>query len=163
MNEEIDIDIDNVINKYADMINKILFRYLQSKEDCEDLIQETFITYVRHIKSGNKFETDEHEKCWLLRVALNLCCNKMKYNNLRKTMPLNEDICYNLEVNVDNRLIGAISKLEKKYRNVFELFYFDDLKISEIAKILKISESNVKTRLKRARDKIKELMKKGEK
>lgn len=160
MNEE--INVNNVIDKYADMINRIAYRYLNSKEDTEDVVQEVFIKYMKFINSGKSFNTEEHEKCWLVRVTLNLCYNELKFAKTRKTMPLNEDLYCDLEINSDNLLIVAINKLDKKYREVFELFYIDDLKISEISKILKISESNVKTRLKRARDKVKEYMMKGE-
>lgn len=160
MKEE--IDINNIIDKYADMINRIIYRHLKSREDTEDAVQEVFIKYMKHIKAGNVFNTDEHEKCWLISVTLNLCRNKLKYNKMRMTMPLNDYIYFDLDISSENLLIVAVNKLEKKYRETFELFYFDDLKISEISKILKISEANVKTRLKRARDKVKEYMMKGE-
>lgn len=160
MKEE--IDINNIIDKYADMITRIIYRHLKSKEDTEDVVQEVFIKYMKYVKAGNVFNTDEHEKCWLVRVTLNLCRNKLKYNKMRMTMPLNDYIYFDLDISSENLLIVAVNKLEKKYRETFELFYFDDLKISEISKILKISEANVKTRLKRARDKVKEYMMKGE-
>lgn len=160
MKEE--IDINNIIDKYADMINRIIYRHLKSKEDTEDVVQEVFIKYMKYVKAGNIFNTDEHEKCWLVRVTLNLCRNELKYNKMRMTMPLNDYIYFDLDISSENLLIVAVNKLEKKYRETFELFYFDDLKISEISKILKISEANVKTRLKRARDKVKEYMMKGE-
>lgn len=160
MKEEINVDV--IIDKYSDMINRMICRKLNSIEDTEDILQEVFIKYVRHIKSGKKFNTEEHEKCWLARVAMNLCKNELKYNKMRMTVPLNEEIYCELEINQDNVLVSELSRLDKKYRESFELFYFDDLKVSEISKILKISEANVKTRLKRARDKLKEIREKGE-
>ena len=155
-------DVDKIIDKYADMINTILYNKLENIEDCEDIVQEIFMEYVKYIKKGKRFNTEEHEKCWLIRIALNLVSNKLKYNKIRKTEPLTGNLGYNSEVTCDNRLKVAINKLEKKYREIFELFYIHELKISEISKILKISESNAKTRLKRARDKVKEIILKGE-
>lgn len=155
-------DINRVVDKYADVIYKILYRKLKNKEDCEDLIQELFIKYVKHIKEGNEFDTEEKEKCWLIRIALNLCFNKCKYNKIRKTMPLEENICYNEDLSCDNKVKIAANKLEKKYKDVFELFYIDDLNVSEISKILEINEPNVRTRLKRAREKVREIILKGE-
>ncbi len=58
----------------------------------------------------------------------------------------------------ESNLYESLKKLKQKYRIVFELFYINGMKISEIANILNISESNVKTRLKRARDKIKKYL-----
>lgn len=159
---EEEIDINKIIDKYADMINRIIYRYLKSKEDTEDAIQEVFIKYMKYIKNGNAFNTDEHEKCWLVRVTLNLCRNELKHNKMRMTMPFNDQIGLEMDISSDNLLIIAVNKLDKKYKETFELFYFDDLKICEISKVLKISEANVKTRLKRARNKVKEYMMKEE-
>ena len=61
----------------------------------------------------------------------------------------------------ESLLLESIDKLEDKYRIVFELFYLREFKISEISKILKISEPNVKTRLRRAREKLKKLLQQG--
>ena len=75
-----------------------------------------------------------------------------------RTIPLDEEeeylsffICTNVEYN----LYDAINKLKDKYRKVFELFYINDMKISDIANALNISDATVKTRLKRAREEIK--------
>lgn len=157
-----DIDLDKIIDEYADMINKILYRKLRNNEDCEDLIQEIFIKYIKYIKRGNKFDTEDDMKYWLIRVALNLRSNQFKYNRIRRTVRLTENVSYNSEMSFDNRLNLAIKRLEKKYRDVFELFYIYGFKILEISEILKITESNVKTRLKRARNKIKDIISKGE-
>ncbi len=67
--------------------------------------------------------------------------------------------CYDIDTKTD--LEVAISKLKEKYRTVFEMFYFEDLKISEISKVLKITEASVKTRLKRAKAKLEKLLKSG--
>lgn len=52
-------------------------------------------------------------------------------------------------------------ELPQKYRTIIHLFYYEGLKITEIGKVLKLNESTVKTRLSRARNKLKELMKGG--
>ena len=56
-------------------------------------------------------------------------------------------------------LLGQVMKLPEKYRIVLHLFYYEDYSVSEIAKILKLSESNVKTRLSRARAMLKTSLK----
>lgn len=151
-----------IIDKYSEMIYHIALRYMNTKEDAEDILQEVFLKYIRYVKDGKSFNTEEHEKCWLIRVTMNLCCNEICSAKRKKLVPLKENLYYKLEVGSENLLIEAIGRLKCKYREVFELFYIDDLKISEISKVLNISEANVKTRLKRARNAVKEFIRKGE-
>ena len=145
-----------LIDKYAQMISRIALRYLESTEDVEDMVQDVFLKYIGYIKTGNSFKCEEHEKCWMIRVTMNLCCNAVNSAKMKKTLPLNE--CYYLEANYkkENPLMESVKKLDDKYRIAFELFYLDGFTITEISKILEISEANVKTRLKRARNKIRE-------
>ena len=106
------------------------------------------------------FEDKNHEKRWLIRVTINLCYNENKSAKRKNTVPLAD--CNLLEANTDDRLLRySLDKLKEKYRVVFELFYIDNFKISEISKILKISQANVKTRLKRAREMVRKLVQLG--
>lgn len=71
-------------------------------------------------------------------------------------MPLEEAInLSNIDNTQDIDLIKAVMSLPKNQRTVIHLFYFEDLQINEIAKLLNIKESAVKTRLSRARQKLK--------
>lgn len=150
-----------LIDKYADMIYHIALGHLENKSLAEDIVQDVFITYINHIKEDGLFEDKQYEKCWIIRVTINLCYNENKSAKIQKTIPLAE--CDLLEAkSYDSTLRDSLEKLKEKYRIVFELFYLDDLKISEISKILKISQANVKTRLKRAREMIRKLLQLGD-
>lgn len=161
MNEN-EIDLENLMDKYSDMIYKIALGYLKNTDDADDMVQDVFTNYIKFIKSNHKFNDEEHEKCWLIRVTINLCCNELKaFKNKRNTI-LPEAFFMELDFTEDEIcLLDMVDKLDKKYRIVFELHYFRDLKISEISKVLQISEDSVKTRLKRARDKLKKYMQLG--
>ena len=152
-----------LIDKYGNMIFRIAVKYLDGIDDAQDIVQEVFLKYIEYIKTGNTFNNEEHEKFWIIRVTMNLCCNEINSAKLRKTFPLNE--CFYMEVNIkrENLLIETMKKLDDKYRIVFEMFYVDGFTITEISKIIQISEANVKTRLKRARCKFKELVRKERK
>ena len=147
-------NFQELINKYSEMIYNIAIRYLKNNEDAEDIVQETFMKYIKHIKKNGDFDTEEHIKYWLVRVALNLCNNELNSAKHNRNVSLFEckKVCYYDSKFDYNELIN---KLSGKYRTVFKLFYIEDIKISEISRILCISESNVKTILKRARDKLK--------
>lgn len=151
-----------IIEKYSNMIQHIALRYLDCKDDADDIVQEVFLKYINFIGKGKYFKDAQHEKYWIIRVTLNICCNEINSARNRKNIPLTENISLKLDMSPDNFIFDAINKLSIKYRKVFELFYVNDFSIAEISAILKISEANVKTRLKRARDKVKEYMEKGE-
>ena len=62
-------------------------------QDAEDILQETLIRYLQSVPA---FENSEHEKAWLLRVAVNLSKNRIDYNRLRETDELLERAGYAL-------------------------------------------------------------------
>jgi len=71
------------VYKYTDMLYRIAMGYLRNNEDSEDIVQETFFQYIKYVKSGKKFKDEEHEKSWLIRVSINLCCtNKRRKKNI---------------------------------------------------------------------------------
>ena len=63
--------------------------YLHNMSDAEDILQDTLIQYIRKAPA---FESAGHEKAWLLTVAANLSKNKIKYNELRTTDELAEEL-----------------------------------------------------------------------
>lgn len=153
-------DSQKIINQYADMIYRIALGHLENKSFAEDIVQDVFMTYINYIKENGMFRDKKYEKCWLIRVAINLCYNENKSAKMQKTVPLTD--CNLVEADLDDKILrDSLEKLKDKYRIVFELFYIDNFKISEISKILKISQANVKTRLKRAREMIRKLLQLG--
>ncbi len=159
---ELDFKFNEVVNKYSEMLYNIAIGYLKNKDDADDILQEVFIKYICYINRKN-FKDDNHEKFWLIRVTINLCNNELK-SAKRKNISLVEiDEIENFEIesSQDEKIVDIINCLEIKYRDVFRLFYVEGFKITEISKILGISENNVKTRLKRARDKIRKILKIG--
>lgn len=157
------VDLKDLTTKYTDMIYHIALRFLNTKEDAEDIVQEVFLKYIRYVKAGKVFDTEEYEKYWLIRVTVNMCCNEICSARRRKTLPFKDCLYTELNIDSENTLHDALNKLSNKYKEVFILHHIEDMKISEISKALNISECNVKTRLKRARQKLKCLIEKGEK
>ena len=161
--KKIKYNFQDLVEKYSDMIFNVSKRYLGNEEDAKDIVQESFIKYINFIKQKGEFESEEHIKRWLIRVSLNLCNNEV--SSARHNRNISLEKCKDFE-SLDNFMIKIVcrellDKLNKKYRNVFELFYIEDLKISDISRLLGISEANVKTRLKRARETLKKVSKTG--
>ena len=139
-------------NAYKPLIFNIAYSYLKNVNDCDDLVQDVFMKYLG---SDEIFETSDNEKYWLIRVTINSCINK--HNNSWNKVIINDDYVKNetIREEVDdskNEMFNLICSLPAKYKNIIILFYYDDLKINEISHVLNISETNVKKRLERARN-----------
>jgi len=126
-----------------------------NRHDAEDVTQEAFLRFYRHKKP---FTDEEHKKAFLIRVAVNLCKDLQKSAWFRKrTGPVEEfSVSQSLsESNVDEAFLREqILKLKPNYRAVIFLFYYEGYTAAETAKILKISETAVTTRLNRARNQL---------
>lgn len=143
-----------ILEKYdlhKTMLFRIAFSYLGNKHDSEDILQEIFI---KLFYSAPDFASDEDEKRWLVRVTINQCKDHLKSFWNRNRISL-EDIEEFATTPEDHEDLLEILKLHPKYKIVIHLHYFEGYRISEIAKILRISESSVKMRLKRGRELLK--------
>lgn len=161
---DIDYEIERVVEEYANMIYKIALSYLENKCDAEDILQEVMIKYIAFIKN-NKFEDRSHEKHWIIRVTMNLCCNEIKSAKHKKNVSFDnciKELFTTTEDNECEEVLNLVNNLKEKYRVVFELFYIHDMKITDISKALNISESNVKIRLMRAKKSLQEYLQMGE-
>ncbi|MDV4149854.1 sigma-70 family RNA polymerase sigma factor [Clostridium sp. AL.422] len=123
---------------------------LKNEEDIEDAIQNTILNAFSNIKTLRK---EELFKTWLIKILINEC-NKI-YNFNKKCIYLETVIeeQYNDKYeNLDLKI--AVDSLPEELRLVITLFYFEDLKMSQIAEVVGIPEGTVKSRLSRAKDKI---------
>lgn len=138
---------------YADTVRRICFMHLKNHADVEDVFQDVFLKYVLH---EQPFESDAHEKAWLIRVSINACKDVLK-SFLRKKVYSIEDI--NVEpfyIQEDEKeLLGMVFSLPQKYRDVIYLFYYEGYAAVEIARILKKNENTIYTWLDRARKELK--------
>lgn len=103
------------------------------------------------------FDSEQHIRAWLFRVAINRAKN-MNRTFWRRNKKSLEDYMETLvfETSESEELFETVMKLPEKYRIVIHLFYYEDYNVNEIADILKISQSNVKARLSRGRSLLKE-------
>lgn len=145
---------DNFSQKYklySDMLFKICMIYLGNKEDAEEAVQESFL---KLIYKSPQFNNNEHEKAWLIRVTINVCKDILR-SIWRKRVINIEDIERYYDSSKELEIMEDIIRLPSKYKDVIYLYYFEDYSIKDISKILKVSESAVKMRLKRGRDTLK--------
>lgn len=138
-------------DKYKHMLFQIAMPYLGNKYDCEDVIQEAFIRLCYYAPA---FEAEENEKRWLIRITINLCKNHLKNFWNKKKVPI-EGLEEYFSQEAEEEIMSDIIGLPLKYKSIILLHYIEGYKVSEIAKILSLSESAVKMRLKRGRELLK--------
>ena len=129
---------------------------LCNEDDAADAAQEAICTAYRKLdalRDHTKF------KAWILRILANECYrilrDKRRYMQV-ETLPETE--VFDVYQDGPSALWQAVSRLNEDMRSVIVLFYYEDFNIKEIASILKISEANAKTRLSRARKRLKAML-----
>ncbi|MFJ7973800.1 RNA polymerase sigma factor [Psychrobacillus sp. NPDC096389] len=147
-----ELDIERIVDTYGNMLFRICLVILCNENDAEDVVQDTFITYLT---KSPTFNNSEHEKAWLITIATNRCKNMRRYNIIRKHMDINDLQLY-CKDEENYGLLDHLMKLANKHKIVFLLYYVEGYKVDEIAKILNITTSAVKKRLQRGRELIRE-------
>ena len=142
-------NIDEIVNRYADMVYRIAVTQMKNTHDAQDIFQEVFLRLVKNLDT---IESEEHLKAWLIRVTIN--CSKTNLTSAwrRHTQSIEEqteEIAFETEEQSD--LYEYLQKLPKKYRRVLYLFYYEDMSIKEICQITGQKEPTVKSQLSRAR------------
>ena len=144
-----------ILTRFGDSILRYAYTYLHNMSDAEEVLQDTLMQFL---KTAPEFESENHEKAWLLRVAANLSKNRIRYNKLRETDELNEELV--AEEREDLSFVWeAVKSLPVKYREVIHLFYHEGYQTAQIAKVLGRNESTVRSDLRRGREKLKEVLK----
>ena len=144
-----------LIDKYGNSILRLAYSYLQNMDDAEDILQDTLLQYIKTKPSLNG---PEHEKAWLLKVAANLSKNRIKYNKLRQTDELAEELVGKEDEDLAF-VWDAVKQLPDKYREVIHLFYQEGLSTKDISAVLDRNEATVRSDLKRGRDQLKNILK----
>lgn len=147
-------DFPEVVKVYSNMLLKYAYTFCHSQADAEDVVQDVFLKYLC---KGYLFESEEHRKAWLLRTTINTAKNYKNTFWNRNRIPLEEE--YIFEDPIEEEIWDVVNKLPDKYRIVVDLYYRDGYNIKEIAFILGKKTATVGTRLNRARQRLKEMLK----
>lgn len=176
-NQGYTVDVEQAVRQYADMVYRVAISNTKVPQDAEDVFQEVFVKLVRY---KEKIEDEEHLKAWLIRVTINEA-RRLEGSGWKKNVsladsdeddqqwdpPEGEGAQSPEEAYLANEksesILKKVQELPQKYREVIHLHYYEDKKISEIAKILEMNEDTVKTRLRRAREMLEKVLVKGQK
>lgn len=143
-----DKEIMDIYHRQVDTVYRICFSFMKNKADTEDMVQDTFL---RLMMSGPEFQSEKHEKAWLIVTAANLC-----KDSLRRAWRKNENIDDLPEMAgedpVHNPVLDAILALPRDQKLVVYMYYYEGYSSAEIAQALGCRQGTVRSRLSRARD-----------
>lgn len=149
-----------LVQRYESQVYQFCVRYLRNKELAEDITQESFLKAYNHLC---KLDKPNNFKAWLIRIAANKCTDH--YRKYKRRAEIEVQVKKELKIHVvssddrdsDDRiekLKKAIDQLKNNDKEIIILHYFSELSVKEIAYDLSISESAVKMRLSRSREKL---------
>ena len=164
---------EEIVRRYQHQVANIIYLTLGSREEVEDLSQEVFI---RVYKSLARFEFDASLYSWIYRIAVNLCIDEIRRRKIRKAVSLEFFSEQKLEKEKRSKeritaadpllarekqevIVDALQKLSTNHRTVLLLREYEDLSYGEIARTLRISPQAVKSRIFRAREELRKLLK----
>lgn len=147
-------DFAAVVIKHENRLYRTALAITGNMSDAEDVAQEVFL---RAYEKAPEFESEEHEKAWLIRVTVNLCNSRLRSPWRRRTVPLLNT--YPASDPEQHELLEQIMDLPSKYRTVIHLFYYEGYSIVDISELTRQKESTVRSHLTRARQKLKSVLK----
>ena len=155
-----DEELVQIYNRHVKTIYRICFLYMKNKADTEDMVQNTFL---RLMNSGIVFQSQEHEKAWLIRTAINLCKDHFR-SWWSRTLGLEKapDRLLHQDFEIDETLSKVLA-LPPKYRTAIYLYYYEGYSTPEIAEMMKKPQATVRSWLHTGRKLLKlEIEREGE-
>lgn len=150
------MNIEQILDRYADTLYRLCFVMLENTADAEDAVQETLLKLWQ---KSPRFSDREHEKAWLIRVAVNQCRDMLRFRSRHIHTDLDTIQLVAPEAE-DPAVLEALMQLPDKYRLVMMLYYVEEYPIAKIAAIINRTPSAVKMRLQKGRSLLGELYRK---
>ena len=158
------VAFNELVDRYKDRLLNVIGRMLSSREEAEDVVQETFVRVYQHRQS---FNFKHCLSTWIYTIGLNLARNELrkrkKFRHYDITEMQGNEAEFAVEMKLPTRLPevlnSAINGLPEKYRTAFLLRDVQELPYEEVAKVLNVPLGTVKSRVNRARMMLREKLK----
>ena len=137
--------------EYGDTVYRLALCRTQSIPDAEDVYQDVFLALLRQQAEG--WEAGRM-KAWLIRTTLNRCTDLHRFRLRRPVLPLDEALTCPVD-EAAAELWEAVGVLPEKLRTAVHLYYAEGYQAEEIAAMLGVPAATIRTRLRRAREKLK--------
>ncbi|NLJ97613.1 MAG: sigma-70 family RNA polymerase sigma factor [Clostridiales bacterium] len=158
-------EIEALIEEYGNDVLRTAYMYVKDVHTAEDIFQEVFIKVDKNLTN---FRGNSSIKTWIIRITINACKDYLKSAYKRRVIPMEEyqedaivsQSDYDEVENQDTSdlIKKSILSLPTKYRDIVLCVYFQEMTILEAANTLKIPEGTAKSRLSRAREKLKDML-----
>jgi RNA polymerase sigma factor, sigma-70 family len=146
---------ENFMKKYGNQVLRMAYAYVHNMDEAEDILQETLI---KILEVNLDSDDEEYIKAYFLRTASNIAKNHISANKRHETDELNEELA--AEEKADLSFVWeAVKELPDTQRDVIHLFYEEGYQTAEIAEILGRKEATIRSDLKRARERLKTILK----
>lgn len=147
-------EINRAIDRYADTVRRVCMIHLKNYADTEDIFQTVFLKYAL---SSVVFESEEHEKAWIIRVTINACKDLLKSFFRSRVTSLDSLIDQAApDAQQHREVLQAVLSLPQKYRDVIYLHYYEGYSAPEIGNILGKNVNTIYTLLARSRQMLRE-------
>lgn len=164
---------EEIVRRYQRQVASAVYLTMGGRGDVEDLTQEVFMRVYRSI---DRVTVETSLFSWIYRIAMNLCIDELRRRRIKRVFSLDPtadgsaqypDVFEEPARTSDalmteekkSQILQAIGKLTPAHRAALVLREYEDMSYREIAKSLGISEQAVKSRIFRAREELKELLK----
>ncbi|MCL1912607.1 MAG: sigma-70 family RNA polymerase sigma factor [Eubacteriaceae bacterium] len=148
-NKEIYKDARRAFELYGDMVYRLALVRTRKQVDAEDIVQDVFL---RYLKSAPDKMDPEHEKAWLIKVAVNRTKSLATLAWNRKVALSDIALAGSGEDGLPSEVYMAVMGLPQKYRTAIHLYYYEGYTTSQIAGLLLAKEATVRSWLSRGRE-----------
>lgn len=153
-------EFEQLMRQYGTQVLRLIYLFVKDRSAAEDLAQEVFVKVYHHLP---RFRGDSAIHTWIYRIAVNECKSYLRSWAFRKILPtarIRRQSVSSVETEALANLARAditrvVMTLPRPYRQVIALYYYSGLSVGEVAAVLNLSEGTVRTRLHRARQKVK--------
>ena len=146
------VDWERIVTDHENRLYRAALAILGDASEAEDAVQDTFLKYL---EKRPALEGPAHEQHWLMRVLVNGCKNRLRAA-WRRNLPLEEGLA--VASPAEQAGLEELSTLPPKDRLVIHLYYYEGYKTAEIAQITGEREGTVRSRMSRAREKLRTLL-----
>jgi len=158
--DERDSTLNYLVRRFGDRVIKLAYYHVRDRYLAEDICQEVFCRVYKHL---DRFRGDSSYYTWIYRITMNLCRDYKASAYFRRMLParMEDEVIAAAETRMfeiaeGGEVFSKVMDLPLKLRTVIALYYFEEMKTPEIAQVLGISEENVRKRLCRGRELLRE-------
>lgn len=143
-----------LIESYSQDLYKVAMGYFGNDDKAADAIQDAIVSGYENI---HKLRKPEYFKTWLIRILINKCNSRKRADSRFTSLEAVPEQAYEDSGHANAEFNMVLAQMDEKYRLVLVLHYAEDFTVEQIAQALGISQSAVKSRLRRGRSKMKDI------